>query len=172
MRDRQQDDNIVKRVLEAAANGDLKTLQEANLKQNTGTTFEDRLGATPIHFAARSVGSVEVLSYLVERCGLDARKKSRIGATAAHDAAATGNLNALVWLLKNSECDTSDVDFTGATCVHLAARYGHSHVLKWLVNDAGCLVRETTHNGALPLHFAAARGDMQSVRFLVDRAPG
>ncbi|KAK2188138.1 hypothetical protein NP493_143g02034 [Ridgeia piscesae] len=159
------------------AAGDASPLDDS--RQYYGRFFQSAASAGDdnrarwVHYAARWC-RVDLLSYLVQVCGLPANKpsaQSRVGASPSHDAAAVGNTETLRWLLEHTDSHISDVDDTGATVVHLAARYGHLRMLKWLVTevDGG---REATHaqtlSRALPLHLAAMNGHLDVVKFIVE----
>src|SRR6218665_2466776 len=84
--------------------------------------FEDEHGANLLHYAARS-GSVPILEYLVNECGLDPHHRRTNGSLPAHDAAAHGHLGAFLWLLNATGTSTADRDNFGHTFLHLASRY-------------------------------------------------
>lgn len=100
--------------LSAASKGDIVFLSKTkNLR-----TCEDKYGATPVHYAART-GKVECVQWLVEIAGLSSTKAANNGATPVHDAAATGKLDCLQWLIENGGCSETERDKCGATPLHL-----------------------------------------------------
>ena len=112
---------VIERALRAARRGDLRTLVSLDLKGRTIQELSDEKGASVVHHGARS-GKVAILRHLVEVVGLSGSTRSYVGATPAHDAAATGGRDTLQWLLEHTGCELNDCDDSGATVVHLAAR--------------------------------------------------
>ncbi len=115
------DRTLIDKALRAARKADLTTLESLDLKVYKLSDLADEKGASVVHHGARS-GNVDILNYLIRKCSFDGTKRSKVGATPAHDAAATGKLNSLIWLLSNTGCSVEDSDSSGATVVHLAAR--------------------------------------------------
>ena len=101
----------VKDAIRANSLDDLKALdlRNANLK--------DDQGATCVHYVCRA-GKVQLLIYLIKDVGLPANTRTDIGATPAHDAAATGHFEAVRWLLTNTPCKVSKcAESCGPRCV-------------------------------------------------------
>ena len=83
--------------------------------------IEDEFGANLLHYASRN-GNINILQYLITKCGLNPLLRSETGALPAHEAAAFGKVEALAWLLKSTNTSLLDRDHYGHTYLHIASR--------------------------------------------------
>lgn len=90
----------------AARQGDIETLKVQLAGHALNKQVKDSLGATPVHYAART-GNLTCLRFLVDEAGLAGNHLANNGASPAHDAAATGNLACLQWLLTQGGCSAT-----------------------------------------------------------------
>ena len=163
---------VTSQIFKATTDGDLSFLLSLKPEQLTDKVVDEK-GANCCHYASRA-GRVDVIEYLVQSRHFNHQKRSEVGSTPAHDAAASGKLTTLQWLLKNARPPLSedDQDGTGATILHLAARYGHASVVEWILdNTQNDLTVIKAASGAIPLHFAASGGSMDTVQILLKESP-
>ena len=128
----------VQRILEAAANGDLESLEQvsdADLKTARGNS-----GCTALHWAA-GTNQVRVLEYLVQiRRVLDvnipATKKSG-GRTPLHYSCRNGCWEATLWLVEIGGATVNTPAKHGVTPFQLAVWQNQLAIVKWLVEEQG-----------------------------------
>ncbi len=181
--------NSVYSVLEAAAAGDVATL-EARLAEGESPSEVDERGNTPLHYAVRGE-SVRALELLLE-AGADPAVRNAQGRTpyelcrhasflrplqeaearrqlelkldalvAAGDAAAV-----CAALAGGVSPNARAADNNGSVLLH-AVSLGHVEVVKVLVAAGADANALTQHGGLSALHLAAARGDVEMIRTLL-----
>ncbi|XP_062595905.1 espin-like, partial [Saccostrea cucullata] len=163
---------VTSQIFTATTDGNISFLSTLNPEQLTDKIVDDK-GANCCHYASRA-GRVDVIEYLVQNRHFNHHKRSMVGSTPAHDAAASGKLATVQWLLKQAKppLTPDDQDGTGATVLHLAARYGHASLVEWILdNTQGDLAMIKAASGALPLHFAASGGSVDTVQILLQDSP-
>lgn len=163
---------VTSQIFTATTDGNLSFLLGLKPEQLTDKVVDEK-GANCCHYASRA-GRVDVIEYLVQSRQFSPQKRSEVGSTPAHDAAASGKLSTLQWLLKQAKPPLSedDQDGTGATILHLAARYGHASVVEWILDNTQTdLTVIKAASGALPLHFAASGGSVDTVQILLKESP-
>lgn len=163
---------VTSQIFTATTDGNLSFLLGLKPEQLTDKVVDEK-GANCCHYASRA-GRVDVIEYLVQSRQFSPHKRSEVGSTPAHDAAASGKLSTLQWLLKQAKPPLSedDQDGTGATILHLAARYGHASVVEWILDNTQTdLTVIKAASGALPLHFAASGGSVDTVQILLKESP-
>ena len=79
-------DKLIKASFRLSRRGDVRVLKALKLE---GFREADETGATLVHHAVRS-GRLRAVQFLITERGFSATKKNYVGATPAHDAAATG----------------------------------------------------------------------------------
>ncbi len=182
--------NSVYSVLEAAAAGDVATL-EARLAEGDSPSEVDELGNSPLHYAAR--GSSPRALELLLAAGADAALRDACGRTPRQvcrhvaflrplqeaeqlrqrelelaDHVAQGNVPAVRAALAagvNPNALTAD---NRGPLLLLAIARGHAGVVQALL-EAGADVNAVTRHGRLSaLHIAATRGDAPLIRTLLE----
>lgn len=157
-------------VLQRAASSphaDRLSVVQYLLAQGADVNAADEDGMTPLHEAARA-GCLDVVRYLVEEQGVDAKTGSGLGRTAMSYAAGGGggnHLDTLRYLVEEQGLDAKAEDSRGNTALHSAVY--NLNVVRYLVEEQGVDVDATNHEGLTPLHKAAWRNALDTVRYLV-----
>lgn len=94
---------VLHKAIQAAREGDVETLRALHVSGCLSPAITDTQGASPVHHAARC-GQLGCLEFLVNEVCFPCHTRTRNGATAAHDAAATGHVRELQWLLRQEKC--------------------------------------------------------------------
>ena len=152
-----------KRLIEAAANGDLDEVMEL-VEKGADVNARDKDGWTPLHHAAAN-GHLDIVKFLVEN-GADVDAEANDGSTPLHVAAFFGHLDVVKFLVKNGAY-VNAMDNDGQTPLHVAAANGHLNIVKFLVRH-GADANAKDRDGSTPLHVAASRGHLDVAKFLVE----
>lgn len=84
--------------------------------------IDEDFTVTLLHFAVRN-GTIEILDFLIDKCGLNPMLRWRCnGFLPGHQASSLGKLETLQWLLKATKTNLNDRDNYGHTFLHIAAR--------------------------------------------------
>lgn len=113
--------------------------------------LRDRIGATPLHLAARRRGcNLAVLSMLVNVCGVDLEARNASGRTCAFEAAYWRHADTLCWLVQ-AGANINHKDKDGTTILHVAADRRCDIILV----AAGADVHAQDGQGRTPAHACA-----------------
>lgn len=138
-------------------------------ESRVAVTKVDRDGRTPLHWAASSSMSVDVIRALCA-CGaqVDARDAGGSGWTPLMIAASAGRAETCRQLLYQG-ADAAAANARGQTSLHYAASKGHLDVAKVLLEDGpgGADVNARDKAKQCPLHRAAATGQDAMIRLLL-----
>lgn len=147
----------------AALNGDMTMIIKL-LKAGASILLRDKLGRSPMHFAAMCpiVNAVNVIKMLCE-VGSSPIEKDAAGQTPMHKAAAEGNASAIEALIEMGG-NPSEPDNKGVTPLHVAADNCHKDTILALVK-AGANVHVEV-DGVQPIHIAEARGCLNCINEL------
>lgn len=176
----------------AARGGDLKTLRslvDANGVRANGGGFDphastDIHGSTALHWAAGG-GSLAVVQFLVNECGVDIQQTCATGRkdrrNAMHWAARNGHTEVCAWLRRpvdvhkddgglSGEAVPAGVDVDacttdGTVAFHWACWQGQFATCRWL-RDVGCNWRKVNDWGCNAAHWAALQGNLPMCRWL------
>lgn len=157
------DAEIVKRLFEAARNGNKTLLEELLAKGADVNARED--GRTLAYQAVFSANKALVASLLAK--GANANQAGRTGDTPLHGAAANGYSD-IVELLLQQNADVNAQNYQGETALHLAAAKGHKDVAELLV-ARGADINIKDAKRQLPLHLAAGLGNKELVELLLSK---
>jgi ankyrin repeat protein len=101
-------------ILDAAALGDLRRVQELQRERPERITERDGYERTALILAARA-GQLKTVKWLLREGGSTIREADHRGWTAMLSAALFGRLATVAWLLEHGGADIGDVDNDGAT---------------------------------------------------------
>ncbi|EFX74179.1 fem-1-like protein [Daphnia pulex] len=132
-------------------------------------------GATPMLMACRN-GHLDVVEYLVERCGADIEQAGSVtfdgetieGAPPLWVAAAAGHVHIVRFLVRGGasvNCTTK----TNSTPLRAACFDGHFEIVKYLV-DHGADMEVANRHGHTCLMIACYKGHLKIARYLIELA--
>jgi ankyrin repeat protein len=136
-----------------------------------GVPLEDKLGATPLHIAAR-MNQVDAIKWLIRYTTLSVLSTAHLGETPVHVAAALGHLECVKALLASKEKNLKPLlsflqDKTGFTCLLLAIQKHHNNVFKYLLNALGPpSVNAINDTGITAAHVCASYGNVEGLKIL------
>ncbi|OHT08517.1 hypothetical protein TRFO_22939 [Tritrichomonas foetus] len=135
---------------------------EFNIKGN------DKLGWTPIHYAAQ-MGNVNILSYILSKCqGIDINLKDNEGNSPLLIAASNNHSKIVSALLKRNNCNPNLADNNGWTPLHIAAGNRNQEIVKTLIfNSKTNANAKTFENKETPLIIAAEANDEKIVGIIL-----
>lgn len=141
---------------QTAADGSGAPSPQASAQQPSGSarTGADRLGRTPLWWAARDGREAEVERLL--ETGADPNAADVDGETPLHAAARWGHAEVIAILLERG-ADSSAVALYGMTPLHVAVEESQAGAARALL-EGGADVAARDMFGASPLHMAAAHG--------------
>ena len=156
----------------------------------------NKMNNTPLHSAARSIGRLHIVEYLItQHC--DPACKGTYGETPLHVACSSGQMSVVKYLIneqgvspscensfgatplydaENSEiaqflvekgCSVEHKDRLNGTPLHNAAYMGRLDVVKYLIADKHCDPACRGEYGRTPLHYASAAGRIEVVKYLI-----
>lgn len=114
-------------------------------------------------------GYTSVVTYLIERCKVDANKKNMYGETALICASCMGHETTVKYLIK-AKCDVNTPDKFGCTVLMIASWNGHENIVRYLVNQCDVDVNQQDKNRWTALNSACQRGYESIVRYLLEDA--
>ncbi|XP_059318610.1 ankyrin repeat-containing protein NPR4-like [Lycium ferocissimum] len=160
---------IEKRLYEAAAEGDIRTLHE--LLQQDGLIL-DRLtltcfNETPLHIAAMR-GHVEFVKLILTRNPLLAAELDFRKSSALHVASIKGypEIVKLLLVVNPEMCLARDRD--GRNPLHLAAIKGRVEVIKELIQTSHLAASQTTNRGESILHLCVKHNQLEALKLLME----
>jgi len=156
-------------IFYAVLNGDLEMVKQL-VQQGADPNETDASGLSPLHLAAK-VGYLDMVTYFIEICNMNANARDNNGYSPLHFAAQKGHLDIVKYFIETCGMDgnAKDNDKVGYTPLHLAAHFDRTEVVEYLIGRYGIDVDATTNNGDTPLHFAAYFGHFDTVFSLVTR---
>ncbi|XP_076331999.1 protein fem-1 homolog C-like isoform X1 [Tachypleus tridentatus] len=130
-------------------------------------------GATPLVVASRN-GHVEVVEYLITKCGADIEQVGSVifdnetieGAPALWCAAAAGHLAIVKSLISHGACVNSTTK-TNSTPLRAACFDGHYQIVEYLV-EKGADIEIANRHGHTCLMIACYKGHLKIAKFLVE----
>eukprot|EP00033_Pygsuia_biforma_P003325 GCRY01003643.1.p1 GENE.GCRY01003643.1~~GCRY01003643.1.p1 ORF type:complete len:521 (+),score=95.76 GCRY01003643.1:130-1692(+) len=128
------------------------------------TTVQDKNGAQPIHFAAKS-NKTNIVDVLVDNGAL-VNARDMKGAQPIHYACMMGGPVGLK-ALEAKGADVKAKGENGSTCLHYAALGGNSAILQYLL-DSALRPDVEDKNGIRPLHTALQHRHVACVNMLLD----
>jgi len=132
------------------------------LQQKVDCNRLDRLGATPLHWAAM-VGNHEITLLLLQH-GANIKASHERLSKPLLIAATNGYTECVKHLIDyDNEIDAPNSD--GLTALHVAARGGHIAVVKLLL-ESGASKTVQTNLGQTPLHFAQIKKNAELIDLL------
>ncbi|VDI29999.1 glutaminase, partial [Mytilus galloprovincialis] len=162
--DTENDDYRTCRLIIAAANGDVSTLQSLHEKK-VDMNLRDYDGRTALHLAAAN-GHVEAVEFLVKEAKVTVLIPDRESRIPMNDKNA--EIQKLLTKYKNNAGQKAKLSVKDETLTVLmmAASKGYLHKLedfkyKYFKMDSGDYLKET------PLHVAAAKGRLDDVKYLL-----
>jgi len=150
-------------IHEAAADGDIERVRVLLAKDPTLANAKDRIGSTPLHWAAAEGHEDVVRLLLSNRADVNARPGNLV--TPLGSAAHRGQADIVKLLISNgANVDLADV--THITPPATAAFGGYKQIVEILLaNNAQVNVKD--EHGSTPLHEAAAAGSNEIVSLLL-----
>ncbi|XP_020091446.1 ankyrin-1-like [Ananas comosus] len=165
------DKRLVKRIIEAAASGNLRALKKTARTLDDGSgiaatvaSIRDLNGRGAFHVAATE-GKIDVCKYFVEELGLDVNVTSYKGDTPLFHAALENHLAVVEYLLDHG-ADPSIPDERGYSVLHCASQEGHCEVVNLLLSK-GIPVDPNSFVGT-PLNAAARNRQEKIVKILLE----
>ncbi|KAG8384577.1 hypothetical protein BUALT_Bualt04G0132300 [Buddleja alternifolia] len=157
-----------KRLYNAAASGDTKSLQELLeedpfLLDRVSFTCPNK---TPLHVATMKCHRVFVQEILNQNPQL-AEGLDSLQSSALHLASAKGYVGILKKLLSAAPDMCLSRDCQGRNPIHIAAMKGHCEVLAELVRTAPLAAREKVEHGQTVLHLCVKHGQLEALKILV-----
>ncbi|MCE5166857.1 hypothetical protein HAX54_028152 [Datura stramonium] len=160
---------IEKRLYEAAAEGDVRTLHELLqhddliLDRLTLTCFNE----TPLHIAAMR-GHVELVKLILTRNPLLAAELDFRKSSALHVASIKGYLEIVKELLVANPEMCLARDREGRNPLHLAAIKGRVEVIKELVQASHLAALQTTNHGESIFHLCVKHNQLEALNLLIE----
>jgi ankyrin repeat protein len=151
------------RMIGAASDGDLKTVQEM-LKDGIDVNVRDWDELTALIPAASS-GHLEICKLLVEK-GIDVNAKDKDGITALMEASIMGHMKIVEFLLE-SGADVNEEASSQVSALWLAASEGRTDVMKILL-EKGAEASNARVDGITALHTASVGGHEEAVVLLLE----
>jgi len=157
---------IERPVADAAARGDLSTVQEL-LRNGADVNTAQGDGMTALHWAAER-GEVELSEVLIYS-GANVNAGTRIGRyTPLHLASRGGHAEVVAALLRAKANPGATTTTSGVTPLHLAAAAGRTDVVAALLRSGADVNAKEASWGQTPLIFAASRGHVEAIRMLLE----
>lgn len=152
------------RLIGAASDGDLKTIQEMLKDGAVDVNARDWDDLTALIPAASS-GYLEVCKFLVEK-GIDVNAKDKDGITALMEASIMGHADIVQFLLE-SGADVNEAASSEVTALWLAASEGRANVMKILL-EKGADASNARIDGITALMTASVGGHADAVAILLE----
>ena len=152
------------RLLEAAKNGDVKTVRSL-LGQHVPVTGVDGEGSTALHHAVRA-NHLEIADLLIAN-GADVKAATRYNVNPLALACANGNAAMIEHLLK-AGADANSASEEGQTALMTAALAGKVDAIKVLLSHGAKVNVQEPVKGQSALMWAAAEGNTAAVETLVE----
>lgn len=144
------DTDVMLLLHSAAKNGNMQWSTQSVAMPSVKFDITDRLGSTPLHYAAR-YGQKEVVTFLIQ-VGASLEARDVYGFMPLHCAASTGHSETLTLLL-DARSDIRAVDNLGNSALHLAAARSCvcSDQIGQLLLDEGADINLKNIHGYTPL---------------------
>lgn len=160
--DAEQDQKMVS----AAGVGDSVELERL-LKYPRDPNVVNKIGLTPLHFAALS-GALESIQLLLEAgAKLEARSTEMHWMAPLHLAAHNGHFDAVRVLVEAGAVKDQLATIFGCTPMYYAAQQGHLDIVQWFV-EVGACIGPFALSGITPFHGAAEGGHLDIMHFLLE----
>jgi ankyrin repeat protein len=148
-------------LIKAAAQG---SIESAIVQIKNGADVEKHRDTALIHAAHRN--NLELVKYLIEKCGADVEKQNEYGETVLMRASRCFHLE-LVKYLVGCGADVEKQDKHGVTVLMRAAEYKNIKAVKYLIEECGADVEKQNKYGVTVLMHAAEYKNIKAVKYLV-----
>jgi len=122
-------------------------------------------GSSVPHYAAQG-GSLELVKWLINACGVDASRINKEDTPAVHWAAGTDHLEVVQFMHSANPRMVFYKNPFGSEAVHWAASGGAVSVLHWLAQTQSTCLTRTNHHGHDAMTKAVAFNRPRAVQFL------
>lgn len=140
-----------------------------DVKANSLIRAKDRLGNTPLHYAACK-GCVKDASIILMKYRAGATITNGAGETPLHIAARYGCVSVAKKLMEGRGKRTvNGNDVYERTPLHLAAQQGHDELVEFFLKKGGKI--DSDVHGQTPLHYAALQGSQRSAELILASKP-
>jgi len=140
-----------------------------DVKANSLIRAKDRLGNTPLHYAACK-GCVKDASIILMKYRAGATITNGAGETPLHIAARYGCVSVAKKLMEGRGKRTVNAnDVYERTPLHLAAQQGHDELVEFFLKKGGKI--DSDVHGQTPLHYAALQGSKRSAELILASKP-
>ncbi|XP_048576796.1 transient receptor potential cation channel subfamily A member 1 isoform X3 [Nematostella vectensis] len=140
-----------------------------DVKANSLIRAKDRLGNTPLHYAARH-GCVKDVSIILMKYKASAAIVNGIGEIPLHIGARNGWIAVVKKLTEGRGKRTMNAnDANERTPLHLAAREGHDELVEFFLKRGARIDRDV--QGQTPLHYAARQGSKKALELILENKP-
>jgi hypothetical protein len=157
------DQPIAGEIHEAAKNGDVKKLKGIIYADKTRLYAQDRLGYTPLNWAAMR-NQWAAVRYLID-AGADVNIPGLDGCTPLHCACHNERTD-MVFLLLNRGAEIDRRNYWGNAPLHVAAQHGCTGTARILISN-GADIDLTSNEGWTPLHYARKAGHHETAAMLI-----
>ncbi|KAI9797607.1 MAG: hypothetical protein M1833_005390 [Piccolia ochrophora] len=142
---------------------------KSNPKGNAAADSKDRLGRTPLSYAAEC-GHEAVVRFLADWTDVDTDSKAVNGQTPLSRAAQNGHEAVVRYLADRTDVDTDSKADNGQTPLSRAAKNGHEAVVRYLADRTDVDTNSRDQWKGTPLSEAAVCGHEAVMRYLAERA--
>lgn len=154
-------------IIEAVRDGDVDTVREVLAREPKYVQWQDPLGVTFLHRAARD-GHTDIAIVLLDAGADPLATAYDIDTSALHLAAGRERLAIIRLLVQQHDVDVNLTSGAGFTPLHTAAAKGQAAAAALLI-ELGADINAATPDGVTPLHAAAVSGETRALAVLFDR---